>query len=300
MSLEILNWNGLPIDQAGIWKNIPLAAYHGAITAKPSISSSGLRTIESQSLRHYWVTSYLNPLRIEKESSEAMDVGSALHDLAAGESFWAKYAVRPEQWDSWRTKDAQLWKEAQLAQGKTVLTSSDMEDLRGMAASLAAHPTIQAGILRGIVEHSVIWEDKATGVWLKARPDVIPLDSTMLVDLKTCASADGQSCRRSISEYQYHMQLALAQWGVQEVTGRQMTDCVLVFVERKPPYCVNIKPIWADDIEWGRRQVRRALDRFARALEANDWPGYDDDEVACGLSDFHRKQLQRDADAGLL
>lgn len=298
--MEVLKWNGSLIEQPGIYSGVPLSAYHGAVTAKPSISSGGLRTIEGKSLRHFWSTSYLNPLRIPQETSEAMDVGSALHDLAAGESFWDKYAVRPEQWDSWRTKDTQAWKEAQIASGKTVLIPSDMEDLRGMAQSLAEHPTIKAGILRGLVEHSIFWEDRTTGIWLKARPDVIPLDSTILVDLKTCASADALSCRRSITDYQYHMQLALAQWGIQEVTGIEMTDFVLVFVERKPPYCVNIKPIWADDIEWGRRQVRRALDKFAKALETNEWPGYDDDEVPCGVSDFYRKRLQGDADAGIL
>lgn len=146
----------------------------------------------------------------------------------------------------------------------------------------------------------MIWPDIPTGLWLKARPDVIPTDSNMIVDLKTCSSAHPRAVRRSIDEYNYHMQLALGRWGVSATTGREMTDFVLVFVETQAPYCVNIKPIFPEDIEIGQRQLRRALDKFARALETNEWPGYEDDEVMCGISDAYRKRLEKDDEAGLL
>jgi PDDEXK-like uncharacterized protein DUF3799 len=298
--MNIIEWDGEVIATPGIYSAMNLEHYHQDICDGPSISSSGLRTIENQSLKHYWHSSPLNPNRAPPPRSDAMDFGSAVHDLVAGESFWDRYAIRPDEFRDYRTKAAQQWREATMAEGKICLTPDDLAALRGVADALEEHPTIRAGILRGIVEHSVFWKDMATGIWLKARPDVIPTDSTMLVDLKTCASADGQSCRRALTELNYPMQLALAQWGIHDVTGRAMTDHILVFVEKSPPYCVNIKPIWAEDIEWGRRLVRRALDKFARALEANDWPGYDDDEVACGYQDYYRKRIQADADAGLL
>lgn len=299
-TMSILKWDGQPIGIPGVYEGIPLAQYHGAITTEPAISSSGLRTIEGDSLKHYWMDSYLNPNRRPRPDTKQMAFGRAVHDLAAGEEFRRNYAIRPDQWDSWRTKDAQSWKlEMELA-GLTVLTPEDVDAIKSVADELSAHPTIRAGILNGIVEHSIIWPDLATGVWLKARPDVIPTDSNMIVDLKTCSSAHPRAVRRSIDDFNYHMQLALGHWGIQATTGREMTDFVLVFVETAPPYCVNIKPIYPEDIELGMRQLRRALDKFARALETNEWPGYEDDEVMCGISDAYRKRLMADDDAGLL
>lgn len=298
--MDITEWNGREITAPGIVSGIPLERYHGAITAGPGISSTGLRTIEADSLKHYWANSYLNPNRKERPDTAAMAFGRAVHDLAAQEPFHEKYAVRPEQWDSWRSKDAQTWKAEQQAAGKTVLTPEDLEIIQSIADELAAHPTIRAGILNGIVEHSIFWQDHATGAWLKARPDVIPISSNMIVDLKTCASAHPRAVRRSIDDLNYHMQLALAYDGMLATTGREMTDHVLVFVEKAAPYCVNIKPIFMEDIELGRRQNRRALDLFARALETNQWPGYPDDEVACGISSGYRQRLEAEAKAGLL
>lgn len=300
MTFDIKVWDGQPVAIPGIWSGIPLADYHGSITAEPGISSSGLRTIESKSLAHYWATSYLNPNRLPQTDTAAMAFGRAVHDLAAGEDFRRNYAIRPDEWDSWRTKDARRWRSEMEMAGLTVLTPDEVDAIRSVAESLAAHPTIRAGILNGIVEHSIIWPDMATGVWLKARPDVIPTDSNMIVDLKTCASAHPRDVRRSIDSFDYHMQLALGHWGIQATTGREMTDFVLVFVETEPPYCVNIKPIYPEDIELGQRQLRRALDKFARALETNEWPGYEDDEVMCGISDAYRKRLEKDDEAGLL
>ena len=299
--MNIIKWDGQPISVPGVYSGVPMDRYHGNICVGQSISSSGLRTIEGQSLKHYWAGSYLNPDKEPEDDEAYLNIGSALHDLSAGEeAFLQRYAIRPGVWDSWRTKDAKAWRGERQLEGKTVLAPADIDLIRNMSAELAAHPTIQAGILNGIVEHSIFWQDRDTGIWLKARPDVIPTESNIIVDLKTCASAHPRAVRRSIDDYNYHMQLALAYEGILATTGREMTDVVLVFVEKAKPYCVNIKPIYMEDIEWGRRQLRRALDKFDRALKANSWPGYDDDEVPCGISDMYRKRLEAEAKAGLL
>lgn len=307
--MEILTWDGSPITRAGLYHNVPMDAYHGAVTAKPSVSSTHLRKIESDSLAHMWDGYYLNPEREAEEDSDHFAIGRALHDLTAGqESFLDNYAIRPDEWGSWRTKDAKAWRADMELAGKTVLTPDDLLALQAMTRRLAKHPTIEAGILNGLIEHSIFWPDPATGIWLKARPDIVPLDSNMIVDLKTCASAAPRSVRRSITDFNYHMQLALAYEGLLMTTGREMTDFVLVFVETKRPHCVNIKPIFEDDIELGRRQLRRALDKFATALDAwqaggdpdHCFAGYDDDEVPAGLDDYYRKRLAEEDKRGEL
>ena len=39
------------------------------------------------------------------------------------------------------------------------------------ARALAAHPIVQAGILYGEVEQSMLWKDEETGLWCRARPE---------------------------------------------------------------------------------------------------------------------------------
>jgi hypothetical protein len=51
---------------------------------------------------------------------------------------------------------------------------------------------------------------------------------------------------------------------------------VLLFVEKKPPYAFNIKPLDNGDIYTAMRINRRAIDTFARCLAENDWPTYSD------------------------
>lgn len=299
--MDIRKWDGTAVTEVGIYSGVPMDIYHGAVTVGPGISSSGLRTIESDSLAHYWDTSYLNPGREPPDDAPFLALGRALHDLTAGEGrFLDRYAVRPEKWLSWRSDDSKKWRALRELEGMTVITPEEIEALRAIVLQLARHPTIEAGILNGIVEHSGFCRDPVTGVWLKIRPDVIPTDSNIIVDLKSCSSAHPRTVRRSIDEFNYHMQMALALDVLLMTTGREMTDCVLVFVETKRPYCVNIKPLFMDDVELGRRQNRRAIDLFAKALETGEWPGYADDEVPCGISEAYRKRLLDDEKLGAL
>lgn len=299
----ILPWDGKPISEPGIYSDIPLAKYHEQLTDAPSISSSGLRTIENQSPLHWWHGSYLNPEAPAREQKAHFSLGSAVHELCLGETgFKTRYAIRPSEFSDWRTKAAKEWRDAAIAAGLTVLTEDDLTTIRGVAASLQADPLVQQGLFHGVVEHSLVWKDPETGVWLKSRPDVLDLESLFIVDLKTTASASGQDVRRSIGEFGYHQQLALVAEGIEVLTGRRVGNdrFVLVFVETKPPYAVNCKLIDAGAIELGKMQNRRAIRRFAECLSANAWPGYDDNGSSCHLPAWLEKRLEEEAKSGLL
>lgn len=296
-------WDGKPIAEAGIYLDIPLEAYHEQLTVTPSISSSGLRQIDAESPLHYFDGSYLNSDREPPEYKAHFSVGTAVHMLLMGESgFKEKFAVRPKQFKDWRTADAQRWRDETFAAGLDILTADELEDIKGIAKSVAAEPLIAQGLFDGVPEATMVWHDPETGVMLKARPDQLQPGADLIADLKTCASADGMSCRRSIAEHGYHMQLGLAAEGYEILTGRPVPDdgCLLLFVEKKRPYAVNIKPVSAESIHYGRRQIRRAVRRFAKCLETGVWPGYDDSGITAYLPGWFEKQLTTDDEAGLL
>lgn len=262
------------ISEPGVYA-LPIEVYHGQPTVSPSISSSGLRTIWSQSPAHYFVDSALNPKRAQQPDRPAFALGRLAHKLLleGSDGLADEFVTRPEQWSDWRTKAAQEWRDGQIAAGKTVITDADLVAVTGMAESLARHPLVEAGILDGFVERSLIWKDAETGVWLKSRPDVVPRASGLFSDLKTTNSVADSDLERSLSDYGYHMQAALVGMASEAVLGRPMEEFALVWVEKAPPHCVRVTVLTGEDLDRGRQQVRRAIDQFAECVATGEWPG---------------------------
>lgn len=262
------------INEPGVYA-LPIEVYHGQPTVGPSISSSGLRTIWSQSPAHYYVDSALNPKRAPQADRPAFALGRLAHKLLleGSDGLADEFVTRPEQWSDWRTKAAQEWRDGQIAAGKTVITDADLAAVTGMAESLARHPLIEAGILDGFVERSLLWKDAKTGVWLKSRPDVVPRASGLFSDLKTTNSVADSDLERSLSDYGYHMQAALVGMASEAVLGRPMEEFALVWVEKAPPHCVRVTVLTGEDLDRGRQQLRRAIDQFAECVATGEWQG---------------------------
>ena len=249
-----------------------MAHYHSqAICPGPSISSSGLRTIWNKSPLDFWDTWERNPDRRAPEPNDAFDFGRAAHALMLGdEVFHERYVIRPAEWGSWRTKDSQEWRDAMRAKGMTVITPEDIGHIGAMSEALQAKPGVSE-MFSGHTEVSLIWE--VDGIWLKARPDILPIHHALVGDLKTCSDAGLGPVTRDISRYGYAMQLALGADACMAVLGAPVDMGALVFVEKSPPYHVTMVELDDDALHWGRKANALALAKFRKCLEANDWPG---------------------------
>lgn len=291
---------GQKISVPGCYSGLPLDLYHDDCTDGPGISSSGLRTIEAKTPLHYWATSYLNPERLEREPEDHFVFGDAAHKLLLGEQgFREQFVVRPDTWQDWRTKDAQKWRTEQTDAGRSVLIPDDLVAIRHIAKQLAADPLVASGILQGKVEHSLIWKDAPTGIWLRSRPDVIPAADGVLVDLKTTTDASPQGVELAVRKFGYAMQGALAGLGMKATLGIDMTDFVLVWLEKKPPYAVRVSPVDNEWIYWAKRQLRRSIDTFARCLEAKQWPGYEGERTT-SMPTWLRARFEQEEKDGLI
>ena len=307
---QIIKWTpGTKINAPGIY-DMPIEAYHSDCCDGPSVSSSGLRTIDTKSLAHYWADSYLNPDREPFEPTASMILGSAAHHLLLGESGFAqKFALRPTEapdgraWNG-NNLSCKKWVAERALEGKTVITLDQIERIKGMAASLARHPLVRDGLLNGHVEKSMIVKDPETGIWLKSRPDAMPrLDAgDMVADLKTTADASANECERTVVNYGYHMQMALTGVCLNLLTGRAPgnQDYVLIFVETDTPFAVSVRPIDPNAIHYGRMQLRRALRKLATALETKDFPAYDNDTTTLSLPKWYQDRLEGEIKYGLL
>lgn len=292
MIIEIL-WDGTPIGEPGLYQGVPMDAYHRMLTVTASISSSGQRTIWSESPAHYYDTSYLNPDPPEPKERPHFSLGRAAHHLLlqGRKGFDDEFAVRPDIWSDWRTNAAKDWRADTLAAGKTIITMNELNDIAGMAAALARDPLIRAGLLDGLVERSIIYKDQESGIYVKARPDAIPSDEDFS-DLKTTEALDDDSIQRTITSFGYHQQGATVRSAARSL-GLEMAGFTLVFVEKTRPFCVRTVTLKPEDLDRGEEQNRVANWKFAQGLATGYWPGpgSDDDAQFMGLQPYAQARI---------
>ena len=273
---------GIKVDIPCAIRNMPMEVYHGQPCVGPSVSSSQLRTIFSKSLKHYWNQSPLNPDREPFQDTEATILGRAAHHLLLGEGEFGKYFVlRPATYPGDKGEDkpwhgssnyCKAWAAKQELAGLTVIKPEQLDYIKGMAKSLSEEPAVQGGILNGHVELSMFYQDPATGVWVKSRPDAVPNDADG-ADLKCVSDVFDDGISRGLGERGYHQQAALTFEAVKYVFGRSMENFFLVYVEQKRPHSVRIDTIHPEDVAAGIEENEAALKLFARALETGYWPG---------------------------
>ena len=280
--------SGQKISEPGCY-DIPLAIHHSNCCVGPSVSSSGLRLIEQKSLAHFFNQSYLNPNAEPFEPTEFMILGSAAHHLLLGQSHFAKhFAVRPatsgecgdpddRPWNG-NNRFCKKWLADQQKAGLEIVTDKMLEKIGGMAQRLGRVGLVRAGLMNGDVERSLIWPDPATGIWLKSRPDIIPVAGEAVADLKVVSDASLSATQWALRDYGLHVQLALARMGLEAVFGFPVSNdnCVLLFVENVAPFAVAPRLVDPRDIYYGRCLIRRALDKLSHALVRDEWPDYED------------------------
>lgn len=289
------------LTEAGAYPGIENADYHRNpdLLPGPSISSSGLKVILHRSPRHFWFDSPLNPDRPAEKDKPHFNVGKAAHDLLLLSDRWPEcYHVLPADFNARATREQAEWhceRSEAVDAGKVILKHEEAVTVKAMAASLQANEFATAALLNGESEVTIVWQDKETGVWLRARPDFLPVKRRIIPDLKTAADGAPKAFGRAIANFGYHQSAALYSDGIKAVFGRYPTNWVHVVLEKEPPHVVSLYELPGEDIERGRWLNRKAIRIFAECLSADKWPGYADEPVQVGLPSWDRKVLDEDS-----
>ena len=258
----------------GIYPNLSNEQYH----AHDSISRSKLMDF-SISPYQYWAM-HLNPDRPEKKVTDAMEFGTAFHTwMLEQDNFKKQFYVKPEPVllkDSGREAYEaykELLKELS-SNGRHCLSQDQYDCILDMYKALIDHNQAHELIWGAkAYEQSYFWQDKESGLLVKARPDI--LHSNMIVDLKTCASASPQAIQRAIVDGGYHTQMAMIRDGIRELEGRDIPNCILVCVEKTYPYAIGIYIIDEQALEIGRLEYKRLLLNLVSCIKSNSWPGHE-------------------------
>ena len=190
-----------------------------------------------------------------------------------------------------RLDSPQALVEAALAAATTdgtivIVTDRSEANLRWAGSSLTTN---------GESEVTLAWQDKETGVWLRARPDFLPHKRRIIPDLKTAADGAPRAFGRAIANFGYHQSAALYSDGIKAIFGHLPTHWVHVVMEKEPPHVVSLYELPGEDIERGRWLNRKAIRLFAECLSTGRWPGYSDEPSQIGLPGWERKRLDDDA-----
>lgn len=315
--------DGKLIDSPGAYR-ISMKWYHQQCCIGPSFSSSGLRTIWSESPYHFWMRSDLNEHRLpEREESDALALGKAAHALLLGEDhFDSMFAYVPQdapsrptktqvaafkrtgEWSEAAAEGAAFWSDFdERHAGKTLLTYETVQKIQRMRDSLQSNPLALEVLSSALTEVSMVWQDEITGLWLKARIDVIPSSGADYADLKTFAprtKSVKRAVHQAISDHEYPMQMALGQMGAKALFGHEATDCVLVMIQSTEPFCVVPVRLDQDALYWARCKLRHSIDTAARCLETGDWPQPVEGVLEYTMPDSHLHRLATMQADGLL
>jgi hypothetical protein len=287
--------DGQIITEPGAYR-MSMNWYHQQCCDGPSVSSSGLRRIWNESPHHFWMTSDLNENRLPPgDESPALALGKAAHALMLGEdNFDAMFAYVPGdaprrptatqikaferdgKWSDAAKDGAAYWSEWDAKHaGKTMITEDMVEKVRRMAASLNDNPLAKEALTSALTEVSLIWQDEATGVYLKSRIDVIPTNGADFSDLKTFAprtKSVKRAVHQAVTDHSYDMQMAMGQMAAREVFGMDASECVLVMLQSTAPFCCVPVKLDEDALYWGRVRIRHAINTFAECMKSGEWP----------------------------
>lgn len=265
----------------GVVDDMPEHEYH----AHPALSSSGARKLLPPSCpaTFAWEREH------GSEHKAVFDLGSAAHRLVLGDGPDLRVIDAPD----WRSKAARDQRDEARAAGETPVLAHEHEQVQAMAAALGDHPVARQLFADGRPEVSIFWRDARSGVDCRARLDWLTtnvLGEPVIVDYKTCVSADPRQLQRSVLSYGYHVQQA---WYLDGVDATGLADgagFLFVCQEKSPPYPVTVLALDADLVRIGAAKARQARSIFAHCQATGEWPGHADQIVRVAAPAWVREE----------
>lgn len=268
-------------DYNGLVYGLDEQIYH----RQPGLSSTGAKKIlkSPAHLKHY--------LSEPEAPKDAFDVGSAVHSKVLGVG--AQVTVYPDgngperfEYDGAEmdnvlsktgttgTNAARAFEAEARSNGLIPVKRVQARVVNLMAESILANQTARDLFESGQPEVSMFVDDTTTGIPLRGRLDYLKLRE--VVDLKTTGTdASEDTFSRDVFKLGYHVQFGLYEHIYETITGGPMPQWFWVVVESSAPYLTNIHIAGREERIMGQRDARKAIDRYAKALETGIWSGYE-------------------------
>lgn len=286
----------IPAPAPGLYRDVPAETYHSWLDA---VNASLLRELAVYPpAQVHWER--LHP----KDETPAKAFGTLLHTLVLErDALEARYAVAPEL-DKRTVVGKQAWAAFQaetLAAGRTPMEPARFARAQAIRDAAWRDPFVRRLLEdpAGMNEVSVVWQDETHGLRCRLRADrIVRIGGTTLVlDLKSAASAERTAFGRAIANFGYHIAAAWYLRGLSALAPLERTF-LWVVIDKDPPHLPAVYQVDPEDLAEGHAECDRLLALYAHCLSTDSWPGYTPDGQAVICSRPHWARRKRDIDDG--
>jgi hypothetical protein len=228
---------------------------HEMYLEKPGLSRSDL-VLFRRGPNHYKYFS-------GQKKSKAFSFGTLLHQAILEPDRELQYTAKPNGLNL-STKEGKAWKAK--ASGE-IITEQEALDLKLMTAAFNAHP-VASQYVKGSINEATI-EFDINGVKCKARPDIIQGDT--VIDIKTTRHLNPRQMNYDYKDRGYDLQAGFYTLAAQSVLEKPITNFVLVYILKNPPYEIMVKYVPSEEITRSQMEIVGLVEEFKQCAEQDRW-----------------------------
>jgi len=209
---------------------------------------------------------FVQYLEKKKAPSEAMILGSLVDRMVLTPGTWQdEFTVMPH-FDR-RTKEGKegFAKFTEENKGKTFVEEDVIIKAEFITAKVMQNEQAKEILSRLTqTQETIFYTDKETGLKMVAKLD--GRGDNIIMDLKTCASADPEEFAKAAINFGYPLQAGVY---AEAVRNRffKFPDYYFICVETSAPYGISVCKASDDFVELGKQQLRKALEEFKYCLD---------------------------------
>lgn len=246
-------------------------AYH---SKREYVSSSPLPEMAKSPL--HFLKSWTAPM----EPTAPMDRGTFFHKLLLEQDIM-KYVARPLKEDGSLVRSNSKEYAAFLAQnqGKTPIDPDLFGEAMAVLGSACANGAYTKAFDSSLKECSFYGRHEETGLYIKARIDLLAKDFSFIADAKSTANISRFD--QQIFTLGYDVRLVHYAETVKAATGHSIPDSEFYFfpIESSDPYGMKTYRLSTTDVRAARDQWLRWMHEIAICRREDRWPGYSDSIV---------------------
>lgn len=270
----------------GLHRGLTMEDYLGL----PHMSASRLHLLDRSPLQ------YLHSLDAPPTVTPALERGSALHmAILEPEEFDGHYVVLGQcagrKRDGDRCKyQGSVYRDGEsycgthdpakgepIQPGITIIGAEDRAKVVGMRDAVLAHRRASSLFLGGgEFEATIVFDDPATGVRVKIRPDRLVDRAGMLVELKSTRDATHHRFSSDAERRGYFRKVALYRRGLRAIEWPYRMAAVLA-IESDAPHDLIPYLLDESDLDGADAEITRLLRLYQDCEREGAWPGYADE-----------------------
>lgn len=258
----------IPAPEPGLYLGVPPETYFGW----PLFSHSASKSLERSPA--HCRQEQLTP----RKTTDALRLGDAIHAaILEPERFMDTYVAQPK-FDR-RTKqgkaDYAQWM-LTVPNGAKVIKQDELLTAQAVGTAFYEHAAARNLLKRCTPEHrevSIVWEDEAGGLKVKARIDACLPQKGLLLDLKTTDDAGPIGFPKSVTDYRYYRQLAFYRRALRS-QGFEVNVAVIIAIEKERPYGIAAYEFSPEQLDIGDREIVPLMRLYAECAMNDSWPCY--------------------------